>query len=140
MRNSILQIGECFKGYYYGIEEKNIQDGKKHYEYENLPKTFNFKTTTISGSAVFTSSKGYEKKQQILNGTLITESQIFRIQTSNSEIDFKNGGKVKILINNVWKDFIISKTTILTNSQNIFSSTRFGYLDESKFPIMLELR
>ena len=140
MRGSVLATGEDYVGYYYGIEKSGIVNGKKEYEYDKHPKKFNYKTTTISGSAVFTASKGYEKQQQIINGTLITESQIYRIQTSDSYIQFKNGGKVKILIDGEWKTFTIRKVTDLTSGQYSFVANRLGYFDTTKVPVVLELR
>lgn len=140
MRGSVLATGEDYIAYYYGIEKKGIENGKREYEYDTQPKMFHYKTTTISGSAVFTASKGFEKQQQIINGTLITESQIYRIQTSDSHIHFKNGGKVKILIDGEWRTFIIRKVTDLTSGQYTFNVNRLGFVDTTKVPVVLELR
>lgn len=142
MRGSVLQTGEDYKAYYYDIvyDEMDIEKGKPKMKISDKPQEFFYKTTTISGSAVFTSSKGYETKPQIIGGTMITESQIYRIQTSTSDIKFKNGGLVKMLVDNVWKSFTIQKITRLTSGPYTFSANRLGYFDTSKVPVVLELR
>lgn len=138
MRGQILKIGEVFKGKYYGFTEVK-EGGKIKYQYDEEPVYFTYKQTTVAGSAVFTASKGFETSNTTINGVLNTYNQKFRIQTSDSYIDFKVRGKVEIIMDGKPKQFIISKLTTLAGGVYALNSTRDGSLNTRKLPLLIEL-
>lgn len=138
MRGKTLKIGEVFKAKYYGFTEEK-ENGKIIYKYDDQPVYFTFKQTTVAGSAVFTASKGYETSQTVINSTLNTYNQKFRIQTSDTHIPFKVKGKIEITMDGLPKKFIISKLTTLAGGVYAYNTTRNGSLNTKDLPILIEL-
>lgn len=139
MKRTLVPIGESYEGFYYGLKKVGLENGKAKYEFDTQPVKFKFKQTNISGSAVFTSSKGYQRTNQTLGGVMMTEYGLFRIQTSDSFVPFQINGLVKIKINQVWKSFTIVKLTTLGDGSYVNNINREGYFDMAKAPIVIEL-
>lgn len=141
MQRYLPKINENFIGYYYDIRETGIENGKTKYEFDKEPNQFTWKETDISGSAVFTGSKGFEKSSANLGGVVMTEKRLYRIQTSDSYIPFKVNGKVVIEIDGMQVSFIITKLTQLTRGQHtLFTSRLNGGITSGRFPIVIEMR
>ena len=139
MKRCIPKLGEQFVAYYYGLTTDRIENGKRVYEFEHNPYKFTYKQTNISGSAVFTSSKGYERKPQMLGNTILTEQRLYRIQTTDTYIPFKASGVVQMQIDRDKVNFVINKLTSLNDGEVNFIANREGFTDLSKMSIVIEL-
>lgn len=139
MRRILPKVGEQFVGYYFGLLTDTIQNGKRVYAFEKNPYKFTFKTTDISGSAVFTSSKGFEQRPEIYGDTLITQKSLWRIQTNDSFVPFIRQGLIKVQIDGVLKSFTITKTTSLSGGSSSLIANRTGFYDTSKNAIVIEM-
>ena len=138
MRGSMIKVGEVFKGKYYGFT--TYKEGNKlNYKYDEEPQYFNYKQTTVAGSSVFTASKGYETKMTTYNNILNTYDQKFRIQTSDTHINFQVRGKIEIVMDGLPKQFVITKLTSLAGGVYAYNSTRNGELNTKKLPLLIEL-
>lgn len=149
MRGTILSYAENFIAEYYDIvpkknENKNGLDktnGVLHYEYSTIPQRFKYSETSVSGATVFQSLKGLEVSTTTFGDVYQTHSIKYKIQTSNTSIDFKVNGKVYMDIDGVRKAYIIRKITYLTAHLKGFSASRIGSnkISLKKLPKVLEL-
>lgn len=141
MRGKVLANDENLKGYYYDWVSKVMNNnGTKEYTYATIPYRFNFSDSSTSGSTVFSSTKGFE--ETISNvGVYQTNSNKWTIQTSDTHVPFKVGGKVVIKVNGRETSFLITKRTTLTSYLSGVSGKRPFSDDFAKvdFPIVLEL-
>lgn len=141
MRGKVLADNENLKGLYYDWTYYNMKpDGTKEYTYAKIPHKFNFSDSSTSGSTVFSSTKGLE--ETITNfGVYQTNGNKWNIQTSNTNIPFKVGGKVVLNINGMEQNFLITKIIFLTSYMTGISGSRpfSNELSKKDFPIVLEL-
>lgn len=149
MRGTILSLGENYVAEYYDLvpmknAKKNGFDktnGTLHYTYSNIPQTFNYSETSISGATVFQSLKGLEIGENTFGDVYQGHSVKYKIQTSDTKIDFKINGKIVMVINGEKKQFVIKKITYLTAYLKGFSGARIGEknINFHKLPKVLEL-
>ena len=149
MRGTILPLAENYQAEYYDLVPiKNAKrngldktNGMLHMEYSNIPQTFKYSETSISGATVFQSFKGLEVSEISFGDVYQTLSIKYKIQTSNTKIDFKVNGKVIMFINGERKSYIIKRITYLTAYLKGFSGSRIGEksIDIKKLPKVLEL-
>lgn len=149
MRGTILSLGENYEAEYYDlVPVKNVRkngfdktDGKLHYTYSKIPQSFKYSETSTSGATVFQSLKGYEVNENTFGDVYQGYATKYKIQTSNSKIDFKINGKVTMIINGEKKQFVIKKITYLTAYLKGFSGSRIGEknINLKKLPKILDL-
>lgn len=149
MRGTILSFGENYQAEYYDLVP--IKNSKKtgldktggilHNEYSKIPQSFKYSETSISGATVFQSLKGLEISDTSFGDVYQTHSIKYKIQTSNTKIDFKINGKIIMFVNGERKSFIIKKITYLTAYLKGFSGSRINEknIDFKKLPKVLEL-
>ena len=149
MRGTILSYAENFIAEYYDLvpkknENKNGYDktnGTLHYDYATIPQKFKYSETSVSGATVFQSLKGLEISSTTFGDVYQTHSIKYKIQTSNTKIDFKVNGRVVMDIDGVRKSYIIKKITYLTAHLKGFSASRIGSrtIKLKNLPKVLEL-
>ena len=114
MRGETLSFAENYQATYYDLISTKVVNGVKKYDYDTMPQTFSYAETSLSGATVFQSTKGFETSSVEFGGVYQTNSYKYKIQTSNTQIDFKVNGKVKMIIDGEEKTFTIIKVTYLT--------------------------
>lgn len=138
MRGSMISVGEIFEGKYYGFT--TYKEGNKlNYKYDEEPQYFNYKQTTVTVSGVYTTNKGYERSISNINNILNTYDQKFRIQTSDTHINFQVRGKIEVIIDGLPKQFVITKLATIVSGIYALNSTRNGELNTKKLPLLIEL-
>lgn len=141
MRGKVLGNDENLKGYYYDwISRKIDSNGIKSYEYSTIPYIFNFSDSSTSGSTVFSSTKGLE--ETISNvGVYQTNVNKWTIQTSNTEIPFKVGGKIVLNVDGTERTFLITKRITLTSYLSGVVGKRpfINSFNKKDFPVVLEI-
>lgn len=140
MRGKQLENGEFFTAYYYDIIPTNvIINGKAQYTLDTEAQIFKCREASFGSTSVFQSLKGLEKKLINIGAVWQTNDQKWKIATSNTDIEFKDGGKIIMYGKDFIWEFIIYKTTRQMAQGNSLRAGRFGLIDEKSLPILLEI-